>query len=433
MELENKFRLNEKMEILDGMYFYRDISRQIDYVCRYVITLKEPVDVACLQNALENAVRKHSIFQLKVIRDDENFYLVRNTCVPIVHKITDRHVLGSEENNGYLVWIGVDSRKIIVDWFHGISDARGALRFVKSLISCYCAKVYEECSVVVYDEKDEFLNGREIDEEMLFLENIKIETSEFINEQLYESVLSLQNEIIKNNKKSYSYTLTVDATKFEEYVFVNKSSRTAVFATFMNWAIEMCYLLEDQSIVGAIAVDTRKVLKAEESSRNCTCTIPVWYNCEIKNFSKKEQLRLVKRMIMDAIVPENILHIVCERKKFFDYLRMNKMDIVKKGKIAQKLYDKIYNNYTYLLSYVGECVFESNMKKHVSNVELFFGSKFFPIIIEIVKYKDFYTINYCTSYENDTCVWKLRDVFLREGIFCECKQNEDYEEAWVSF
>ena len=78
------FDAEGRMRILDGMRYYKKTEAQ-NNMPRFVVSMKEPVDRACLQRAAEKAMARYRMQRMVVVQDGARFYLKENKRRPIVH------------------------------------------------------------------------------------------------------------------------------------------------------------------------------------------------------------------------------------------------------------------------------------------------------------------------------------------------------------
>ena len=89
--------------------------------------------------------------------------------------------------------------------------------------------------------------------------------------------------------------------------------------------------------------------------------------------------------------------------------------------------------FTYGLSNIGNLSFGDALDSHIVSVDTAMAANSFPIMIEVVQYKNEYHIGYCTRLHNDPYLKKFHQKFLDEGIPCTCEKKENYLETLVVF
>ncbi len=126
---------------LDNAATIYPASRSRNWMALFRISaqLKEPVDPAILQQALERTVRRFPMFAQRLRRGLFWNYLeqlegapqvqkdVRNPCVP----------MDFAEMGGFMFRVRYHERRIAVEFFHALTDGTGGLCFTKTLVAEY--------------------------------------------------------------------------------------------------------------------------------------------------------------------------------------------------------------------------------------------------------------------------------------------------------
>lgn len=160
----------------------------------------------------------------------------------------------------------------------------------------------------------------------------------------------------------------------------NESSRTAVFALFLNRTIAGCHAPQGKPIVAAVAVDARSACGAQETMQCCVATVPVWYDDEIAALSLPEQLRRTRQMLWDEAKPENILASAQGLRRFNRMLEEQYPTLEEKKAFCIRRNEQAGSRYTYGISFVGELDFGKGVQEYVDSASA----------MEIEKAKDFF-------------------------------------------
>lgn len=402
-------------------------------MARCIIKLKDEVDKACLEYAAEIAMRRHRVFSFVVVSDEKRFYLKTNDKKPVVHfDDGSRYTVGTEENNGHLTRIGYNGNRISVEAFHGVSDGMGIIAFNKTLLYYYCLGKYGMTepapSDILLEETP--VDPREYADSLLF-----IPQEEAFSDKKYEyaGAFQIPDSQMESEYECKYYEFQISAEEFESFMRKNSSSRSAVFAWFMNRAIAEQNDTKDEPIVAALAVNARKAYGAEKTTQCCVATIPLWYDREIGDLSIEDQLKATRQMIVDGTQTNNIIASAQRTKKFNETLEERFPTLEEKKAFARKINKEGGVKYTYGISYIGEMKYGSGIDEHVEKSYAVLCANTIPIILEIAKCGSYYHISYCTHLEDDPYVLRLRDMFRAEGIPCTCEQKENFAETYVLF
>lgn len=422
-----------RMRIFDGMRYYKKTAGQNNMGC-FKLILTEPVDRECLLHALRITLDRHRVFRLVVDHDDRMFYLKENRAEPVVHfDDGSRRTVCTPENHGYMTRVGYRGNTITIDFFHGVSDGMGAVAFQKTLLHYYIERKYGRpgCpppGVLLADTPE---IPREYADSLLFVEDTEMPAPE--KAYAYERAFQLPGGRMASEYRCKRYTLSVGAEELEGYMQANGSSRSALFAMFMNRAIAEEHDTEGLPIVAALAADARRAYGAEQTLQCCVATVPIWYDGEIARLSWPERLRVGREMIREGVRKERILSGAQGLKKFNKVLEEKYPSLEEKKAYARTVNKQGGVKYTYGISYLGEPDFGPDVNRYIADTYPILCANTLPVIIEIAKWADRYHISYCTQLEYDPYVGRLSELFLQEGIPCAMVREEDFEEAFADF
>ena len=120
-----------------AMYFYREKN----IYCRYQYALKDPVDPALLQQAVDAALDAADYFKMKLVREKRDVYLVENDQ-PFTVSLGSQLKAMPEETGGYLFNVSCEGDTVYFDWFHFLADGHGVSRFLTRILMEYCNRRY---------------------------------------------------------------------------------------------------------------------------------------------------------------------------------------------------------------------------------------------------------------------------------------------------
>lgn len=128
----------EQRSVFQGVvYYYRDNR----VYCRYVLTLRDAVDGACLQAALDAARPLAGYFFQTVVWDKRKAHFAPNDAPCRVFEGAAQPQM-PEQTNGYLFSLHYEGRTVYFDWFHFLTDGRGASQLVTLVLKDYCNRRY---------------------------------------------------------------------------------------------------------------------------------------------------------------------------------------------------------------------------------------------------------------------------------------------------
>ena len=108
-----------------------------DNAAEYQATLKETVDPALLQQALDAARPLAEYYFCHVVWEKREARLEPNTAPCRVRQGSTQPKI-PEETNDYLFSLGYEGNTVYLDWFHFLADGRGGSPFFTLLLKLYC-------------------------------------------------------------------------------------------------------------------------------------------------------------------------------------------------------------------------------------------------------------------------------------------------------
>ena len=115
------------------MYYFRR-----EKVCpRYQFTLKDPVDPALLQQALDAALEAAPYYRVRLVWEKRKAFLEPNPEPCLVYPDSVMREM-PEQTNGYFFAVHCAQNVVYFDWFHFIADGHGVSPFLTRILELYC-------------------------------------------------------------------------------------------------------------------------------------------------------------------------------------------------------------------------------------------------------------------------------------------------------
>ena len=123
----------EQRSVFQGIvYYYRENMVN----CRYQVTLKDAVDGALLQQALDAARAKASYYFQKPVWEKKLLHLEPSDAPFPVRQGSAKPEFPDE--NGFTVALSYEGKVVCFDWFHFLADGRGIAPFMTMVLQFYC-------------------------------------------------------------------------------------------------------------------------------------------------------------------------------------------------------------------------------------------------------------------------------------------------------
>ena len=115
------------------MYFFRREKIQ----CRYQFVLKDPVDPALLQRALDAALSAAPYYAVRLVWEKRDAFLEPNPERCLVYQGSTMRQI-PEQTNGYLFSVSCEGDTVYFDWYHFLMDGHGVSPFLTRILEQYC-------------------------------------------------------------------------------------------------------------------------------------------------------------------------------------------------------------------------------------------------------------------------------------------------------
>ena len=123
----------EQRSVFQGIvYYYRENMVN----CRYQVTLKDAVDGALLQQALDAARAKAPYYFQKPVWEKKLLHLEPSDAPCPVRQGSAKPEFPDE--NGFTVALSYEGKVVYFDWFHFMADGRGIAPFMTMVLQFYC-------------------------------------------------------------------------------------------------------------------------------------------------------------------------------------------------------------------------------------------------------------------------------------------------------
>lgn len=140
-------QMNEWYKLDNAGKMFHAVSEQANSsVFRIAAIMKETVQPAELQLALDDAIKRLPMFAVKLSKGVFWDFLVDNNEKLFVHLENQYPCAPIDpiETNGFLLRVTYYNKRIAVEFFHSVTDGTGALEFMKVLIYYYLSHLGED-------------------------------------------------------------------------------------------------------------------------------------------------------------------------------------------------------------------------------------------------------------------------------------------------
>ena len=399
-------------------------SNKYSSVFRYSVVLKENIDKAVLEKAVEKALVRYKQFRVKMKNGFFWCYLEENTKKPIVKEeiYYPCKRVDAVYNNDYLFSVTYFERKINIEIFHSLTDGNGGLIFFKEIIYNYLDMRHKELA-----DKEE-RKARKIN---------------LVTEDSY--VANYDKKSKKGNGGKRAYLLKGKELKFNQvsvnHLLINESdlksqctkydlSTTQYLTSVLIWSIYNANVLKynrffknKKPIKICIPVNLKKYYKSDTMS-NFFSYMSV--DAEMDTcISFEEITKFVKSEFEKKLTEEEILKTMSDTVKIGNNMFINSIPLFLKKIIIRTLYSQVQKYLSITYSSIGKVGFIGKYQDYIDYCLFLIA----PEHIEKIKcsscnYADKVIFTF-TSILNDNSIEKYFYNFLKsQNVKVEIESNE---------
>ena len=373
---------------LDDQTHYWFISGDQTSTIEWEAALIEEVQEEALKKAVLDAMQIHTHFRshpvivggrVKVSIDDE----VKQ--VPVFAEDGRPRQFGTSQTNGYLFYAAFQGDKLYLRLFHGLSDGRGSLSFLTTLLLCYVKETKQiQIDLPEPDSSDDIPVTEQILKEYAGSKAI----GRFDADDHMEDVFRLSVDRFKEKDRKWRvFEIDVPLASLLAVSSRNESSVVPVLETIIGNAIRRKYDVGDKLIIGYTPVDMRQIFGLKTGGNGSTA-VSVPYPPVMDKFDLGKRFMLMRSILDLQIQPENIYagqknlteiyNKVCSQPYPIEII----VPAVKKNRPRAGA----MTPYTYGISYPGKVRFQEPVEPIVNSVVSSVSAASFPLMIVASEY-----------------------------------------------
>ena len=280
----------EQRSVFQGIvYYYRENMVN----CRYQVTLKDAVDGALLQQALDAARAKAPYYFQKPVWEKKLLHLEPSDAPCPVRQGSAKPEFPDE--NGFTVALSYEGKVVYFDWFHFMADGRGIAPFMTMVLQFYCNLRYGTA-----------FEGQTLETDPAYdIEDIlaKYPESQVAND--------MQKEVLQIHEGTPHF----QRLRLDRQSLVDLAQKEGVkpFSALMGLTCQAAQrYLEKNDLVYSYAADTRAALGVPHALYNCIASFQLSLQLEpqarLHSFAKR-----LDHEIRESLTPERRLFRLAEQ------------------------------------------------------------------------------------------------------------------------
>lgn len=368
-----------------------DAIKRISHSLCIEITLREKINSAQLQAAVDKAVEICPYATFDISKRDGIVYFHKNNLPLVVHKAGTLENFGTAENNRHYVAISYENSKIIFNISHILTDGFGTACFIQAVIDFYFGK---EKAFYEGADKPDFvadLMAQELPLPADYVPKSYAVKNHFVPPEI--------NSL--DNGKTYENFIEMPIKKFRAFCKKYRVSAQIGISILLARAVQMAHPDNDKIISVRGPVNTRIPLHVPNTFQNAS--IPhIFLNFEPhylnSNLTAKD-LENIKRDFSDQYSYENLAAATNWTKKFFSI-----KNPAERAEMA-KVYKKQTDIFT---SYMGKS-FADDVAEHVESLRQKLSASY-PLMMYALQLGDKIILQVIQSFENKIYVENLLKI-----------------------
>lgn len=384
-------------------------------------SLDEDVDEQRLYQSIKIALEYHPLFKCK-LGYDKQYFLEDNDVdeLKIFNVDTDNRPKEFGKNtNGYLFQVCYFKNTISLEWCHVVTDGRGAIRFLSTILD-----VYFQVDLPEIPKKFPLKLGFE----SIYDESVK----SFGQFKQPKGFKAKDLKVIKNGYKCTSHVLKVQTADIMKVAKKFDTTPSAIVVPLFSRAIRehLPKNSKNRNVSCGVVVDCRAPMKMD-TMHNFINTKVITYQDKFDEFDL-QKISTIYRGILDLYVqPENIISSCTEMKKSTDFLYNMRPRFIQKYlmKIVGKIVKRTMNNIGF--TYLGRVPFSEKVKSHLIDFNFRSWPDIGDCVIAAVDLNGTLIIDICENYYDKDIIDSFINICKDNGINIEVSEVKMFEQANV--
>ena len=294
-------------------------TQNMTNVYRISVTLKEEIQGAVLQLALDKVLERFDTFRVRMRKGIFWYYFETNTKpAPTVYRENDYpcRYIEPYENNNYLFRLTYYKKRINLEVFHVLADGMGGMNFLREITYQYLRLIHKEIS---NDREEYFSDDTSLNTEDSYLKNFRKSHKKSYRTQ---KAIHLKGEKTSGGELSVIHGF-MDRNQIKEVCKRYDASVNEYLTAVFTYSIYMEYLHGQPAkrpIVICIPVNLRPYFDSM-TTRNFFAMVSASFLPEQENMTLDEVVRIVKESLRSQINKEHL-------EEIFSYNVSNQKNIL---------------------------------------------------------------------------------------------------------
>ncbi len=374
------------------------------YVIRIRVRMQDLVDYEIFKSAVNTTMVRYPYFCVKLEKGGNGFVFEDNKNPVIVAASPNKIELNSEMSNYHMIAFSYWDDWIVMDIFHGLTDAIGAYEVIRTLLFYYCSCRYNATLSAkgIRTTKDE-ISMEEWECPVMKIANLP-------TPKRYEMPPSLNPTVAANlSVETFPtvFSVIISETDFMRFNRDNGSSPGTMVALLLSHAIAELFPNAHDIIRIILCVNQRKALRVPLAHQSLVGGALLEYGKNLRHLPLKQQIQAYRNMVSAQTDEENVLAGISSVVGLTNTL-LAKSTAEERIALASFVDEMARRTGTACVSYAGKANF-MEAEKYVQEFHLWTYSAL-PITIEISAVNGKFTIDFIQHFQNPIYI----NAFLKE-------------------
>ena len=325
-------------------------SRECPETIRIRIRMRDLIDPDALRHAVDTTMARYPYFCVELQKKEGQYVFAENHRPVVVTHSLHGVELNSEDSHFHMIAFSWHDNWVILDVFHGMTDAAGAYEILRTFLYYYCSERYH---VALQDEGIR-LAGDDISmEEWL---DPAYHAANLPAPQRFEMSKALDLAVyagLENDRVKTVYSIAVSESEFMRFNIENGGSPGTMAALFLSRAIAKLYPNAEDPIRITLCVNQRKALHSPLAHQSLVGGVMLEYKKKMQAWPLEKQATAYRGMVFAQTREEAVLAGVSSQKGLNQMLLSMGTDQERLA-IAGQSIDMASRILTATVSYVGK-------------------------------------------------------------------------------
>lgn len=416
----------------DRMFYFFSSDEE---TCSIVLELDLSfiIDPQILKQALNIALKRNGAFRPEIFIDAKGEVIYQdNTREADVYKYEpdDTKFFGTDDMNGYLFRVLYDRNKLIISMYHAVSDGRGLLDFVRTLLYYYLNLAGFNIQPNKYitlletpQDKTELEDPSEVYQDIINLNQDK--TPEFKLKNF--SMFMLPDDFYKFEEHMHTrrFRYTLNTCELKRMAHESKSSVQSVLTAITAQAVNNAYKVNDGELITLFEVVDLKPRYKNKSLSNFADVFPVPVTQKILELDTLSQAYIIYNALSEPQLERKHLDWALSQavkvRQSLNGQPVNNPEDVRKFREGF-FYNKDYIG-TFCYSNIGRTLIEGGLERYVLNAEMFIPAIVRHPFLCVLSHANKTVITLTQRFKTDKFPRALNDAFIKNNLsvkFADC-------------